>query len=85
MRTVEDKQKLRDFKADIFNESIPIEETVRKYFPVVQGSETDFNIAYYNVTCERIAEKTRKRLGKRGAYEVGESLVCKSSYLKVKR
>jgi hypothetical protein len=52
---------------------------------VVQGSETDFNIAYYNVTCERIAEKTRKRLGKRGAYEVGESLVCKSSYLKVKR
>ena len=85
LRTAEDKQKLRDFKADIFNESIPIEETVRKYFPVVQGSETDFNIAYYNVTCERIAEKTRKRLGKRGAYEVGESLVCKSSYLKVKR
>ena len=44
LRTAEDKQKLRDFKADIFNESIPIEETVRKYFPVVQGSETDFNI-----------------------------------------
>ena len=32
LRTAEDKQKLRDFKADIFNESIPIEETVRKYF-----------------------------------------------------
>ena len=85
LKSEEDCQKLESFFEEIFDESIPPEVTVEKYFPIVHNSETDFNIAYYNATCERIAEKTRKRMGKRDAYEVGESLVCKASYLKVKR
>ena len=84
LKSEEDREKLERFTEDIFDESIPPEVTVKKYFPIVHESETDFNIAYFNATCERVAEKTRRRMGKRDAYEVGESLVCRS-YLKIKR
>jgi hypothetical protein len=32
--------------------------------------------AYMNSTCERVAQAVREKLGKKGAYEVGEKLVC---------
>jgi hypothetical protein len=35
------------------------------------------NIAYMNTTCERVAKAAREKLGKKGAYEVGEKLVCR--------
>ena len=84
LRTSEDKQTLRDFKRDIFNEDIPIETTVRKYFPVLERSETDFNIAYYNDTCATVARMVRRRMKKATEYEVGETLVCRA-YIKAKR
>jgi hypothetical protein len=83
LRTAEDKEKLRDFKRDIFDVGIPIATTVRRYFPVVDRSDTDFNIAYFNATCKRVADRTRKRIGTLSPYDVGESLVCRS-YFKTK-
>ncbi len=38
---------------------------------------TTNNIAYMNTTCERVAKTVREKLGKQGAYEVGEKLVCR--------
>jgi hypothetical protein len=84
LKTPEDKAKLRDFKRDIFDESIPKEVTVYKYFPVLATPATDFNIAYYHDTCKVVAKDTRKRMGKKTEYEVGESLVCRR-YFKCKK
>jgi hypothetical protein len=84
LKTAEDKQKLKDFKRDIFDESVPIEDTVRKYFPVLRQSETTYNIAYFNDTARYVAGQTRKRLGKSAEFEAGERLVCRA-YLRVKK
>jgi hypothetical protein len=77
LTTPEDKEKLRLFKRDIFDPTIPPPRTVAKYFKLTDQPDTDFNIAYFNATCKTVAERTRERMGKTDEYEVGETLVCR--------
>ena len=81
LRTQADKDILRQFKADIFNEDIPVKRTIKKYFKFADAIKTSSNIAYKNSTCESVAGTVRKMLKKTSEYEVGEVLVCRK-YLK---
>ena len=40
-----DKEILRQFKQDIFDETIPTETTMKKYFKMTKNLETVFNVA----------------------------------------
>ncbi len=85
LRDPQDKETLTQFKRDIFDEGIPVETTVRKYFALVKDFSTLYNIAYKNSTCQRVSEEARQRIQqKREPYEVGEVLLCRS-WFKVKR
>ena len=70
-------------KRDLFDEDIPIKDTVRKYFQSTKTVKTETNIAFKNSTCELVAKAVRKNIGKTAEYEVGEKLVCRK-YLKLK-
>ena len=83
LKTQADKDTLKQFKADIFDESIPVRRTVRKYFKFTDKVQTTSNIAYKNSTCEGVEAAVRKMLNKTSEYEVGEVLVCRK-YLKLK-
>ena len=79
LKNPRDKETLRAFKRDIFDESIPIEATVRKYFRLVRHLKTKHNIAYRNTTCASVSTQVRgDLLGRKEPYEVGEVLVCRS-------
>ena len=65
LKTQADKDTLRRFKADIFNESMPARKTIKKYFKFVTDIKTTNNIAYKNSTCEDVAESVRKMLKKK--------------------
>jgi hypothetical protein len=81
LKTQADKDILRRFKEDIFNEDIPTAVTIKKYFKFVSEIKTTSNIAFKNSTCESVAKDVRKMLKKVDDYEVGEVLVCRK-YLK---
>jgi hypothetical protein len=83
LKTQADKETLRRFKADIYNESIPTSRTIQKYFKFPTEIKTASNIAYKNSTCEGVAKNVRTMLNKTYEYEVGEVLVCRK-YLKGK-
>jgi hypothetical protein len=83
LRTQADKETLRRFKDDIFNEDIPTSRTIKKYFKFATEVKTVNNIAYKNSTCEGVAQGVRSMLEKTYEYEVGEVLVCRK-YLKGK-
>lgn len=80
----EDRRKLKAFKADIFDQSISIRDTVRKYFRLTRDPDTLSNIAFKNATCARVSKAVRKRMAKESDYEVGEVLVCRT-YFKTKK
>jgi hypothetical protein len=77
-RKEEDKRKLSRFKAEIFDQSISIRDTVRKYFKLTRWPNTENNIAFKNATCARVSKEVRKRMAKASDYEVGEVLVCRT-------
>ena len=57
LKTPEDKAILRQFKDDVFNESIPVAVIIKKYFKLVNDIKTTYNVAYRNSTCEDVAEE----------------------------
>ncbi len=77
LKTASDKEILKQFKEDIFNENIPVIKTVKKYFKLTSDVTTTNNIAYRNTTCESLAGTVRKMLKKSSDFEVGEVLVCR--------
>jgi hypothetical protein len=84
LKTEEDKETLRRFKREIFDERLPIKRTIAKFFPIATEIETTSNIAYKNSTCDEVAKQAREKLLKKTTdYEVGEKLVCRK-YLKTK-
>jgi hypothetical protein len=85
LKSKRDKETLRQFKQDIFDETIPTETTIRKYFKLTDKLETTYNVAYRNATCEQVSKRVRSELLKaEGEYSKGEVLVCRS-YFKVKK
>jgi len=69
LRTQADEDTLKQLKEDIFNESIPIINTVKKYFKFASVIKTTYNIADRNTTCEEVAGAARRTLEKRSDYE----------------
>ena len=59
------RETLKNFKADIFDETIPTITTLRKYFKIAKESNTIFNIAYKNSTCAEVSERVRKRFSEK--------------------
>ena len=64
LKKKKDKDTLGQFKQDIFNESIPTETTVKKYFKLTKDL-TVYNVAYKNATCEKVSKRVRAELLKR--------------------
>ena len=85
LKNKKDKETLKQFKQDIFDESIPTETTIKKYFKLTRSLESVRNVAYLNATCERVSRRVQRELLKKtDEYSVGEVLVCRS-YFKVKK
>ena len=79
-----DKETLKQFKQDIFDETTPTETTIKKYFKLTKDY-TEYNVAYKNATCEKVNKIVRaKLLKKTNEYAVGEVLVCRT-YFKMKK
>ena len=57
-----DKETLRQFKQDIFDETIAVETTIKKYFKMTKDLETVYNVAYRNATCEKVSQRVRSEL-----------------------
>ena len=62
LKRKKDKETLTQFKRDIFDESIPTERTIKKYFKLTKDLETVFNVAYRNATCEKVSKRVRGEL-----------------------
>ena len=80
MKTKEGKEKLKLIKQELFDEHIPIERTMRKYFPFVTKVNTDKNVAYKNSTCKDIGILVRKRQKKTNEYDVKDVLICRKYF-----
>jgi hypothetical protein len=78
-----DKEKLRQFKKDIFDPKMLVADVIKKYFRTTNKFTTAYNIAYQNQTCANVAKQVRTNLNKEVDYEVGELLICRN-YFKVK-
>ena len=57
-------------------------KTVATYFKFTARTEAENNIAYKNTTRKMVSKWTRNMLQKRGEYQVGEMLICRT-YFKV--
>ena len=85
LKDPKDREMLRKLKQDIFDESIPVEKTIRKYFKLVKDWTTTYNIAYRNSTCGSISKAVREQiLRKFEPYDLGEILICRT-YFKIKK
>jgi len=85
LKTNDDKEKLKQIKADVFNKDIPLMETITKYFKfTTEITQSENNIAYMNDTCKEVAKAIRKKLRKVSEYDVGEVLICRD-YFKLKQ
>ena len=80
LKSKKDKKLLRQFKDEIFDESIPIETTVRKFFKMATKIDSEHNICYKNATARSVARTVRSKLGRFDEYEVGETLICRNYF-----
>ena len=60
LKSDEDKRTLKQFKLDIFDETKPIIQTLKKYFKFTDDIKTINNIAYRNETCNTVSKTIRK-------------------------
>ncbi|MFM7989450.1 MAG: hypothetical protein ACKPKO_60060, partial [Candidatus Fonsibacter sp.] len=85
LKSKTDKETLKMFKQDIFDESVPVSKTIGSYFKTVKDINAKYNLAYDNSTGHTVSEQVRSILIKRSEpYEAGETLVCRS-WFKVKK
>ena len=84
LHTEEDKQKLNNIKADIFENKISTTKLIEKYFRYTNEiASSKYNIAYLNKTCKNVSSEIRKLENRKSEYEVGEFLICRE-YTKTK-
>jgi len=74
------KKKLKTIKEEIFNKSIPVEQTIKKYFKLNKKIICDRNIAYENKTCAMVAKLVRKRQKKVAEFEEGDIMICRKYF-----
>ena len=61
---------------------MPVDKWVEKHARYTSEINPHYmNIAYTNIRCKSVSDEVRKKLGKKGLYEVGEEMICRL-YLK---
>ena len=61
---------------------MPVDKWVEKHARYTSEiNPQHMNIAYTNIRCKSVSDEVRKKLGKKGLYEVGEEMICRL-YLK---
>ena len=78
----EDRIKLDEMYNDFWERNMPLRDFIEKYFRYTSKINPEhMNIAYTNIRCKSVSDEVRKKLGKKGLYEVGEEMICRL-YLK---
>ena len=78
----EDRIKLDEMYNDFWERNMPLKDFIEKYFRYTSKiNPHHMNIAYTNIRCKSVSDEVRKKLGKKGLYEVGEEMICRL-YLK---
>ena len=62
LKRKKEKETLKRFKKDIFDNGMPVSKTINKYFRTVKDLNTRYNIAYRCSTCQMVSEEVRSRL-----------------------
>ena len=78
----EQRKKLEDAYTDMWIKEMPVDKWVEKHARYTSEINPEhMNIAYTNIRCKSVSDEVRKKLGKKGLYEVGEEMICRL-YLK---
>ena len=78
----EDRIKLDEMYNDFWERNMPLKDFIEKYFRYTSKIKPEhMNIAYTNIRCKSVSDEVRRKLGKKGFYEVGEEMICRL-YLK---
>ena len=78
----EQRKKLEDAYNDMWINEMPVDKWVEKHARYTSEiNPQHMNIAYTNIRCKSVSDEVRKKLGKKGLYEVGEEMICRL-YLK---
>ena len=81
----EQRKKLEDAYNDMWINEMPVDKWVAKHARYTSEINPHYmNIAYTNIRCKSVSDEVRKKLGKKGLYEVGEEIICRL-YLKTDR
>ena len=78
----EQRKKLEDAYNDMWINKMPVDKWVEKHARYTSEiNPQHMNIVYTNIRCKSVSDEVRKKLGKKGLYEVGEEMICRL-YLK---
>ena len=78
----EQRKKLEDAYNDMWINEMPVDKWVEKHARYTSEINPHYmNIAYTNIRCKSVSDEVRRKLGKKGLYEVGEEMICRL-YLK---
>ena len=78
----EQRKKLEDAYTDMWIKEMPVDKWVEKHARYTSEiNPHHMNIAYTNIRCKSVSDEVRRKLGKKGLYEVGEEIICRL-YLK---
>ena len=81
----EQRKKLDDAYTDMWIKEMPVDKWVEKHARYTSEINPHYmNIAYTNIRCKSVSDEVRRKLGKKGLYEVGEEIICRL-YLKTDR
>ena len=78
----EQRKKLDSAYTDMWVNKMPEDKWVEKHARYTSEiNPHHMNIAYTNIRCKSVSDEVRRKLGKKGLYEVGEEIICRL-YLK---
>ena len=78
----EQRKKLDNAYTDMWVNKMPEDKWVEKHARYTSEiNPHHMNIAYTNIRCKSVSDEVRRKLGKKGLYEVGEEIICRL-YLK---
>ena len=73
-----DRIMLDNLYIDFWENKLPIADIIEKYFRYTNKINPEhMNIAYTNIRCKTVSDEVRKKLGKKGLYEIGEEIICR--------
>ena len=73
----EQRKKVDDAYTDMWIKEMPVDKWVQKHARYTSEiNPHHMNIAYTNIRCKSVSDEVKKKLGKKGLYEVGEEIIC---------